>query len=172
MSKAKICKTNLAVRPPAMREAAAERKVLDEVARHVSSHHASCPQTACRVNNTARLADDIAIKTKYRDPRTSTGMEARSLVSDMADAGPGLGDNQSGSREQEPPEPGRKTAAHYCALFAVIFASALLGYLIRYMEASKKPSESDEPGKIGEGGMKEEGVASDEMQKLHYLAAA
>ncbi|GKT69529.1 hypothetical protein ColTof4_01952 [Colletotrichum tofieldiae] len=159
-----------------MGKAAVERKMLDEVARHVNSRHTSCPGTACRVNGTARPADDVVIKITHRDPRPGTGtgtdMGARSSDSDVVDPGPGPGGHRSGSWEQETPEPVRKTAAHYCVLFAVVSASSLAGYLVRCAEAGTTPGESGGPEKIGGGGMEEEGGASDEMQKLHYLAAA
>ncbi|GJC82808.1 hypothetical protein ColLi_05646 [Colletotrichum liriopes] len=136
-----------------MGKAAVERKMLGEVARHINSRHTSCPGTACRANGTARPADGVVIKIAHRDQRTGTGtgMGARGSDSDVVGPGPGPGGHRSDTWEQETPEPVRKTAAHYCALFAVVSASALAGYLVRCAEAGTTPSESGGPEKMGEG---------------------
>ncbi|WQF83124.1 hypothetical protein CDEST_08138 [Colletotrichum destructivum] len=160
-AKVKIYKAKLAVRPPAMGREAVEHKMLGEVARHISAHSGGSrhPWIARHADWTAKLTGGIATEPRAGNPRTGTNQKPKNKSSGPAG-------------DPEAPEPMRKTAAHCCALLAVVSAGALMGYLIRCWETGTKPSEGRWPTETEEAGMEDEGMSSEEMQKAHYLAAA
>ncbi|CCF46953.1 hypothetical protein CH063_15529 [Colletotrichum higginsianum] len=161
MAKVKIYKAKLAVRPPAMGREAVEHKMLGEVARHISAHSGggSRPWTARHADWTAKLAGGMTTEPVAGNARTGTNERPKRK-------------SPGSAGDPETPEPVRKTAAHCCALLAVLSAGALMGYLIRCWETGTKPSEGRWPTETEEAGMNDEGMSSEEMQKAHYLAAA
>ncbi|TQN69747.1 hypothetical protein CSHISOI_05708 [Colletotrichum shisoi] len=153
-AKVKFYKAKLAVRPPAMGREAVEHKMLGEVARHISAHSG-----ASRSPWTAKLTGGMATEPIAGNPRSGTNQRLK-----RKPPGP--------AGDPETPEPVRRTAAHCCALLAVVSAGALMGYLIRCWQTGTKPSEGRWPTETEEAGMDDEGMSSKEMQKAHYLAAA
>ncbi|KAK2000405.1 hypothetical protein LX36DRAFT_698957 [Colletotrichum falcatum] len=103
----KSYRTNLKARPPKMGAAAIEHRVLDEVARHISSHHHS----PCR--------------------KAVNHANASSPVFDFVGTGPGPSPmaNHTGISESKTAGSTSKTAACYYTIPAVVAASALVGYL-------------------------------------------
>ncbi|KAJ0165400.1 hypothetical protein CTA2_11382 [Colletotrichum tanaceti] len=160
-AKAKIYKANLAVRPPAIGREAVKRKMLGDVAKHISAHSGGPggPWTARHADWTAKLAGGTATEPIAGNSRTGTNQRLKRK-------------SPGSTRGPETPEPVRKTAVRCCALLAAVFAGGLMGYLFRCWETGTNPTEGRWPTETEEAGMSDEGMSSEEMQKTHYLAAA